>query len=128
MAALDRYDDWESQVDARLAEHGCRDNQADEGPPALSELYDPATQAAINRGGPQPPGTPTPPRWRGGMAAGAVKAGLLGTAAALDERPDEEPVVELDRAIGGQKLEPVTVHLAWGDPAASVAVVRRWLF
>ncbi len=131
MAALDRYDAWESTVDALLA--GQTDNCAGDtsaeasSVPGFDEVYDPETQAAIERGGSEPDAPAAVSRWRGGVAAGALSAGLLGVARAVEDRPGEEPVVELDRAGGRSRLEPVTVHLAWGNPAASVAVVRRWL-
>ena len=44
----------------------------------------------------------------------------------LDE--ESEPIVEIEEERAFARLEPVTVHIAWGNPAASVAVVRRWLF
>ena len=38
-----------------------------------------------------------------------------------------EPVVEIDEDLDGRRLEAVTVHLVPGDPAAGIAIVRRWL-
>ena len=43
----------------------------------------------------------------------------------LEDEPD--PIVEIDEEVRDRRLEPVTVHLAWGNPSASVAIVRRWL-
>ena len=116
MSALDRFDEWADGLDDELA-----------------RVYDEATLRAIDRraGEPDvpPTGEPRPVRgWRGGATAGALVVGLVqGVADALDD-DESEPVVEIDEELSERRLEPVTVHIAWGNPAASVAIVRRWLF
>ena len=129
MGALERYDHWEAGlVDGVLA----RDPDATKrptDPPPIEDISDQDTLMAIDAAGPQPPvaraGSGT---LRGGVASGALAAGLLGVGSALDDIDDEERVVEIEQARRDGRLEPVSVYLAWGDPAASVAVVRRWLF
>jgi hypothetical protein len=113
MAALDRYDEWADALDRLLG-------SADTDDP-LVDVYDPQTLAAIDEGETRPHAS----RWRGRAAAGAVVAGLVTGIRDVFE-PEGEPVVELQESTRRQP-EAVTVHLAWGNPAASVAVVRRWL-
>jgi hypothetical protein len=111
MSALDRYDEWAEGLDDELA-----------------EIYDRATLDAIDAATGEPGALPpAPAAWRGGIAAGAMVVGLVnGVRDVFDE--EAEPVVEIEEERAAARLEPVTVHLAWGNPAASVAVVRRWLF
>jgi len=40
---------------------------------------------------------------------------------------DFDPIVEIDEGSCDHRRRAVTVHLVPGDPAAGVAVVRRWL-
>jgi hypothetical protein len=110
VSALGRFDQWAEDLDDEL-----------------TAIYDPATVAAIDRRGGQPPTPATARRWRGGATAGAMVVGLVsGVERALDD-DDDEAIVEIDEEIRDHRLQAVTVHLAWGDPAASVAIVRRWL-
>ena len=116
MAAIDRWDEWEAGVDASLADDA----------PALDEIYPPEVLAAIDqRVEPAQPSTGVQRR----VAGGALVLGLVnGVREAVDPDDDDDAIVELLEAERGRRLEPVTVHLAWGDPAASVAIVRPWLF
>lgn len=113
MSALDRYDEWADGLDDELA-----------------AIYDPATFAAIDgaTGEPAAKLRPAGPggAWRGGVAAGAMVVGLVnGVRDVFDD--ESEPIVEIEEERAAARLEPVTVHIAWGNPAASVAIVRRWL-
>ena len=97
------------------------------GPAELSDLYDPATLRAIDARGGEPRRSASVTGWRGGATAGAMVVGMVqGVHHALDD-DEAEPVVEIDRERGDAGAQAVTVHLAWGNPAAGVAVVRRWL-
>lgn len=120
MGALDRWDDWEDEVDDRLAA----------AEPALADLYDDATVRAIDAGA----GEPVRPARRLPRAVAAAAAGVAagsfvrGVQAALaDDDAEPEDAGEIDFAPAERRLEPVTVVLVPGDPAASVAIVRRWL-
>ncbi|MEM7286912.1 MAG: hypothetical protein AAF480_11215 [Actinomycetota bacterium] len=110
MSALDRWDDLEAGVDDDLA-----------------EVYDAATLRAIDRQVGEPP-TPAVARgWRGGATAGAMVLGMVqGVRDALEDE-ESEPVVEIDEDLREARHQAVTVHLAWGNPSASVAIVRPWL-
>jgi hypothetical protein len=121
MGALERWDDWESEVGDWLAAAGR----------PLEELYDDGTVQAIDAGAGEPERRTR--RLRGaivGAAAGAAAAGLArGVHDALaDEDAEPEEAGEIEVAPLERRLEPVTVILVPGDPAASVAIVRRWLF
>ena len=97
------------------------------GPAELSDLYDPATLRAIDARGGEPRRSASVNGWRGGATAGAMVVGMVqGVHHALDD-DEAEPVVEIERERGDAGAQAVTVHLAWGNPAAGVAVVRRWL-
>ncbi len=110
MSALDGWDDFEAGLDDDLA-----------------EVYDSATLRAIDGQGGEPPAPRVAAGWRGGATAGAMVVGMVqGVRDALEE-DDADPVVEIDEELGEERHRAVTVHLAWGNPAASVAVVRRWL-
>ncbi len=110
MTALDRFDEWADGLDDDLA-----------------AIYDPATVEAIDNGAGEPSEISRVRGWRGGATAGAMVVGLVsGVERALEDEEDE-PVVEVDEEIRDHRLQAVTVHLAWGEPAASVAIVRRWL-
>lgn len=123
MSALQAFDDWADQLDDRLA--GVYD-------PATLQAIDSASGEPVRRLLPHtaapPPGPATPAAgWRGGVAAGAMVVGLVqGVRDVLDD-DESDPVVEIDEEARHRRLEPVTVHLAWGNPAASVAIVRPWL-
>lgn len=129
MGALQAWDDWEVGLDDIVG--------PDAGPsaPPLEELYGPATLAAIERGAGEPTAAATSRgngSWRGAamaMAAGATVAGLARGLRdpAEDDSVETDEVVEPADAIADARLEPVTVVLVPGDPAASVAIVRRWL-
>ncbi|MFN3218973.1 MAG: hypothetical protein ACE367_20975 [Acidimicrobiales bacterium] len=121
MGALDRWDDWEDEVDDWLAAAGR----------PLEELYDDGTVEAIDAGAGEPERRTR--RLRSavvGAAAGAAAAGLArGVHDVLaDEDAEPEEAGEIEVAPVERRLEPVTVILVPGDPAASVAIVRRWLF
>ena len=49
---------------------------------------------------------------------------ISGTAA---ETEDQDLLVRMAEEIRTVDQQAVTVHLAWGNPAASVAIVRPWL-
>jgi hypothetical protein len=88
----------------------------------LDELYDDVTLAAIEGR------TGEPTRWQGRAASGTLVLGMMqGVKDALDDEEEVEPVVEIDEEHRASRLEAVTVHLVPGCPAASIAIVRRWL-
>lgn len=118
MAALDRYDRWEAGLDQCLS--------AGLAPPPIEELYDAATWRAIDDGAAESPARAG--GWRGGVAAGAVMAGMMSGVRVVLGTDDDDAVVETEDTQPTRRLEPVSVYLAWGDPAASVAIVRPWLF
>lgn len=61
-------------------------------------------------------------------AVGMMTAGLLrGIDAALDPE-DKEPIVDFFDEDQSGPQQPVTVFLVPGNPKASVAIVRPWLF
>ncbi len=94
---------------------------------ALEDVYDDATLRAIDARTGEPSRPPAPGGgWRGGVTAGALVVGLVGGVRDALETDEPEPQVEVE-ARSRQRLEPVVVHLVPGDPAASVAIVRRWL-
>lgn len=114
MSALDRWDDFEDGLDASLDDD-------------LAGVYDPATLRAIDGQAGEPPTRAVARGWRGGATAGAMVVGMVqGVRDALEDE-ESEPVVEIDEDLGHGGAQAVTVHLAWGNPAASVAIVRRWL-
>jgi len=121
VGALDRWDDWEDEVDDWVTAAGR----------PLEELYDDGTVEAIDAGAGEPDRRAG--RLRSavvGAAAGAAAAGLARSVhdvlADEDAEPDEAGEIEV--APVERRLEPVTVILVPGDPEASVAIVRRWLF
>lgn len=119
MAALDRYDEWEHGIDALLAE---REPTA---APELAELYDPVTLAGIDTQT-EPAGRPAS-GWRGGVTAGAMVVGMVHGVRDVLDTDEDEPVMEIEEDRRSRRLEHVSVHLAWGAPAASIAIVRPWL-
>ena len=99
-------------------------------------MYNEATLRAIDHRR-EPPRARTEPARRlgregvrtdGVLVAGALTAGLLrGVHTALDGDESDDAIVEtLDEERSGPSAA-VSVHLVWGEPAASVAIVRRWL-
>jgi len=64
-----------------------------------------------------------PSRYRRSAGATVLAAGLLGLRDAIEETPEEEPVVE-QRLAGGRPAGPVEVFLDPDDPAASLVVIR----
>ena len=103
MGALDRYDAWDASLDDLYDEETVR---------AIDARREPA--AELNRG------------WRSGLASGALVVSLVnGVRDAVDP---EDDVIELEQERVDARVEPVSVYLAWGEPAASVAIVRPWLF
>ena len=110
MSAMDRWDEFEDGLDDDLA-----------------EVYDEATLRAIDRQGGEPAAPSVARGWRGGATAGAMVVGMVqGVRDALEDE-ESEPIVEIDEDLRGTRQQAVTVHLAWGNPAASVAIVRPWL-
>jgi hypothetical protein len=117
VSALDRFDAWADDLDETLT------SAAD---PELSDLYDPVTVSAIDGRTGEPSETRRAPRWRGGAAAGAMAVGVMqGLRDVVDDGSD--PIVEIDQDQCDHRRQAVTVHLVPGDPAAGVAVIRRWL-
>lgn len=87
----------------------------------LDEFYDDVTLAAIEAR------TGEPSRWQGRAASGTLVLGMMqGVKDALDDE-EIEPVVDIEEEHRASLLEAVTVHLVPGCPAASIAIVRRWL-
>lgn len=101
-------------------------------PPALEDVYDARTLAALEAG--------TEPSWdaeesvaerprpgfRGSIASGAVLAGLmLGMREVFDPEAGREPVFELAPDPGLQPVDGITLYFVPGDPRATVAVIRR---
>jgi len=64
-----------------------------------------------------------PSRYRRSAGATMLAAGMLGLRDAIEDRPDDEPVVE-QRLAGGRPAGPVEVFLDPDDPAASMVVIR----
>lgn len=129
MNALDRFDEWESRLDGVLPRSGPTRRALDPAHPdrvELAQLYDRRTFEAIEVGGGEPPRTDRA-GWRGGAATGAVLVGLVQGARDVLDDDDPEPVVEIEELRRDRNHQAVTVHLSWGNPAAGVAVVRRWL-
>ncbi|HMQ26896.1 MAG TPA: hypothetical protein PKA98_12975 [Acidimicrobiales bacterium] len=104
-------------------------------PPALEEVYDAATLAALDSGveperdetGATEDATPTVAAgWRGSLAGGAVLAGIaLGLKQVFDPEPDGGAMIEVVGETGAQPVDGVTLHFVPDDPQATVAVVRR---
>jgi hypothetical protein len=120
VGALDRWDDWEAEVDDWLAAAGS----------PLQDLYDESTVRAIEAGAGEPECRTR--RLRSAVVAAAAGAAAGGLArgihdALADEDVEPEEAGEIEVAPAERRLEPVTVILVPGDPAASVAIVRRWL-
>lgn len=92
----------------------------------LDELYDSATVRAIEGRTGEPPRVAAATGWRGGVSAGAMVVGLVNGVRDAVDTDEPEPVVDVEVTPRG-RLEAVVVHLVPGDPAASVAIVRRWL-
>lgn len=117
MSALDHWDELEERIDRVLGEE----------PPDLEDLYDPAVLAAIDARG-EAAGRATASPWRGGLTAGALVVGMVhGVRDVLDTDDDDPVVEEIDEILRASRREWVSVHLAWGNPQASVAVIRPWL-
>ena len=101
-----------------------------QGEDALEQVYDPAVVARIDgypsRNPADNEGGSDRGRVRRSVAASSLTAALLrGVDAVLDD-DDDDAVVEVER----QPVPPVRaveVHLVWGRPSRSVAVVRPWL-
>ena len=117
MSALERYDEWEATLD---------DTHDQPAAPSLEDIYDPETLLAIDRR--HEPSSTAVAGWRGGVTAGAMVVGMVQGVRDVLDTDEEEPVVEIDEVPRSRRLEPVSVHIAWGNPAASVAIVRPWLF
>ena len=91
----------------------------------LDELYDPCTLRAID-GWPSRAPRPTVGGARGTTVAGALLlAGLTGVREVVEPIRPAVAVVRPDPGL--DRADAVTVLLASGAPAASVAVVRPWL-
>ena len=121
VGALDRYDEWDVSAGELLA---TLDAGVPDVVPSLEDLYDEETVRAIDARH-EPPADPNR-TWRSGLASGALVVSLVnGVRDAVD--PDDE-VVELEQEQVDARLAPVSVYLAWGEPAASIAIVRPWLF
>ncbi len=121
MGALDRWDDWEGEVEDWLAAADL----------PLEELYDDGTVRAIDAGAGEPERRTR--RLRSAVVAAAAGAAAGGLARGVhdvlaDEDAEPEEAGEIEVAPVERRLEPVTVILVPGDPSASVAIVRRWLF
>ncbi len=100
--------------------------------PALEEVYDARTLAALDTGvepaweDDEATVDRPPPGFRGSIASGAVLAGLmLGMREVFDPEATREPVFELAPDPGLQPVDGVTLYFVPGDPEATVAVVRR---
>ncbi|MBL8778127.1 MAG: hypothetical protein JNK12_19460 [Acidimicrobiales bacterium] len=103
-------------------------------PPALEDVYDEETLAALDAGVEperEDPGTaaddaPTAARWRGSLAGGAVLAGIaLGLKEVFDPEPDGGSMIEVVRDTAAEPVDGVTLYFVPDDPQATVAVVRR---
>lgn len=103
-------------------------------PPALEDVYDEATLAALDAGV-EPEREPTADedeapaaaRWRGSLAGGAVLAGIaLGLKEVFDPEPEGGSMIEVVRDTRPEPVDGVTLHFVPDDPQATVAVVRRW--
>lgn len=104
-------------------------------PPALEDVYDEATLAALDAGVEperEDPAAvdeaPVAARWRGSLAGGAVLAGIaLGLREVFDPEPDGGAMIEVLPDPGLQAVDGVTLYFVPGDPQGTVAVVRRRL-
>ncbi len=92
----------------------------------LAGVYEPEVLAAIDDPGRSRRREPDR-GLRGRLAGAIVVAGLTGARVALDEPGAGAGVAEVRPEPTRPVPEAVTVHLAWDDPAASVALVRPWL-
>lgn len=101
--------------------------------PQLEDIYDTATVDAIDklrvrhRTSQLPAAEPS--RRRDNLAvAGALTASMLrGIDQVLDADEDDDGIVEVLDQDGVGRHQAVSVHLVWGEPAASIAIVRPWL-
>jgi hypothetical protein len=108
--AIERYDEWEASLDETLAD-------------PLAPVYDAETLEAIDG---EDAGSTTTSAWRGGVVSGALLVGMVnGMREALDVGEREPEIGQFEQSFSLH--EAVTVRLAWGNPAASVAIVRPWL-
>ena len=95
-------------------------------PPSFEDIYDEETLRARDE-------APAQRRTASGVAhrtaATALTTALLtGVKDAVDP-DDSEPVIEeVDPGLGSGPPLPVTLLWVQGDPAATIAVVRPWLF
>lgn len=101
-------------------------------PPALEEVYDARTLAALDArvepGWDDEDTVAERPRtgFRGSIASGAVLAGLmLGMREVFDPEAGDEPRFELAPDPGLQPVDGITLYFVPGDPQATVAVVHR---
>lgn len=93
--------------------------------PALEDVYDDEVLTAIDRG--LEPAT-EPGALQRRVASSALVLSLVnGVREAVDADDEDEDLIEIYEAEHGRRLEAVSVHLAWGDPAAGIAIVRPWL-
>ena len=121
MGALDRYDAWDTSAGELLSSV---DPAGAGAGPRVEDLYDEETVRAIDAR--QELGSEPKRGWRSGLASGAFVVSLVnGVREAVD--PDDD-AVEHHQERDEPRVAPVSVYLAWGDPAASVAIVRPWLF
>lgn len=98
-------------------------------PADLEELYDADTLAAMERWRPRDAARdPEVAAWRKQAAARALVSAIgLGLREVFEPKPPDEAVEEIDVDQFGRDL-PVTVYLVPGNPKASIALVRPWLF
>lgn len=93
--------------------------------PDFDDLYDEATLRALDLVADGP--VTEARRGRGGVPAAALAGALVSGVREVFEPEEPDPVVE--RADDSpDPLEPVTLLFVPGDPDATVAIVRPWLF
>lgn len=95
-------------------------------PPRFEEIYDEETLRALDEW--RPPAQRPLRGWRARAAGGALATALVtGVKDALDTDELEPEISELDPGQPSH-LQPVTLLWVPDDPAATVAIVRPWLF
>ncbi|MCB1014566.1 MAG: hypothetical protein KDB10_05550 [Acidimicrobiales bacterium] len=101
--------------------------------PALEDVYDARTLAALDAGVEPAPEADDPCEapgaargWRASLAGGAVLADIaLGLREVLDPDPGDEGVLEVRPDPGLEPVDGITIFFVPDDPRATVAVVRR---
>jgi hypothetical protein len=96
--------------------------------PALEELYDERTLAALDRAGSAGGGEPwRVPARRPRLAGVLLSATALGMQDVLEPAPDSDAVVEFRPDVSDAAQQWVTFVFVPGAPRASRLIIRPWL-